>query len=238
MISEPELVGGGGFPDPAGPPLPQPPPAAGQDPAGPAGPRARHPWLWALGGAVAASAVWAGGLSAYDRYGQDAGPDLGGYRTDRDPCEVARFDGLVSAFGAKGPAVTEPRKVDRPALFDWDCTVTLASKPVGYTVDVSYRLHRKTDPGPEFADIMEDPQLGGGGEAVGGVGESAYFGGLYGDNSLRVLDGQAELGLALQPTDDWDEETNLPRELPQLDPAAIRTYLVEDMRQLMAALKN
>ncbi|MFJ7066810.1 hypothetical protein [Streptomyces sp. NPDC101115] len=233
MISEPELVGGGGFPDPVGPPLPHPPPpAAGERPAAP---RARRPWPWALGGAVVASAVWAGGLYAY---GPDGGPDLGGYRTDRDPCQAARLDGLAAAFGPKGVSADEPLKVDHPALFEWSCSVTLASKPIMYTLHISYDLHRVTDPGPEFEAVREDPQLLGGGERISGVGEVAYFGGAYEENSLTVLDGQAVLSMSLRPTDGFDEDTDSPVEPPRLDPAAMRTYLVEDMRQLMTALKG
>ncbi|MFD0370331.1 hypothetical protein [Streptomyces sp. NPDC127114] len=234
MISEPELVGGGGFPDPVAPPLPHPPPPAGQDTAAP---RARRPWTWALGGAMVASAVWAGGLYAYER-GQDGGPDLGGYRTDRDPCQVAKAEGLAAAFGPKGVSPDEPLKVDHPALFQWSCSVTLASKPITYTLHISYDLHRVTDPGPEFLAVREDPQLLGGGERISGIGEVAYFGGAYEENSLTVLDGQAVLSMSLQPMDDFDEDTNQPIEAPELDPAAMQTYLVEDMRQLMTALRS
>ncbi|MFF5974162.1 hypothetical protein ACFY7C_21825 [Streptomyces sp. NPDC012769] len=232
MISEPELVGGTAFPAPASAPLAPPPPPP--PPSDPEPYRPRRPWPWALGGAVAASALWAGGLAAYD---PDDRPDLGGYRTDRDPCETAELSGLTAAFGPKGPAQDEPLKADHPALFEWDCSVTLASKPVPYTVRVSYSLHRVTDPGPEFEARRADPQLAGGGDRVGGIGELAYYGGPWGDQSLEVLDGQAVLRLVLQ-ADDYDEEKDRPIEAPQLDPAAMQTYLVEDMQQLMKALKS
>ncbi|GAA3391477.1 hypothetical protein [Streptomyces roseoviridis] len=236
MISEPELVGGPDFPAPAPGPAPTgtmyPPPPAATPP--PAPPRSRRPWLWALGGAVAASALWAGGLAAYD---PDDRPDLGGYRTDLDPCEAAKLEGLASALGPRGPAMDEPLKSDHPALFEWDCSVTLAAKPVPYTLRVSYTLHRVTDPGPEFEARRADPQLAGGGDRVGGIGELAYFGGVYGDDSLEVLDGQAVLRLVLE-ADEYDEEKDRPIEVPQLDPAAVQTYLVEDMQQLMKALKS
>ncbi|MER7518560.1 hypothetical protein [Streptomyces sp. NPDC126499] len=236
MISEPELVGGPDFPAPTpGPALTGPlyPPPPGATPPGPP-PRTRRPWLWALGGAVAASALWAGGLVAYD--GDDR-PDLGGYRTDRNPCEVAKLEGLGSAIGPKGSAAEEPLKADHPALFEWHCALTLAAKPVPYTLRIGYTLHRVTDPGPEFEARMADPQLSDGGDRVAGVGEIAYLGGALGDDSLRVLDGQAVLSLTLE-ADNWDEEKEQPIEVPELDPAAVHTYLVEDMQQLMKALKS
>ncbi|MET9951029.1 hypothetical protein ABZ135_05690 [Streptomyces sp. NPDC006339] len=233
MISEPELVGGTAFPAPAPGSTPMAPPPAPPAPPRPE-PSGRRPWLWALGGAVVASALWAGGLAAYD---PDDRPDLGGYRTDRDPCEVAKLEGLTAAFGPKGPAPEEPLKSDHPALFEWDCSVTLAAKPVPYTLRVGYTLHRVTDPGPEFEARRADPQLAGGGDRVGGIGEIAYFGGAWGDDSLEVLDGQAVLRLVLQ-ADDYDDERGRPIEKPELDPAAVQTYLVEDMQQLMKALKS
>ncbi|MGW5422629.1 hypothetical protein [Streptomyces sp. NPDC003943] len=231
MISEPELVGGPAFPA-AGPP-----PFLAQEP--PRTPRARRPWLWALGGAAVASAVWAGGLYAYER-GDAAGPDLGGYRTDRDPCKAAKLEGLTSAIGPRETGERamhqEPYKVEQPALFSWSCSVYLKGKKAPYEVSIDYRLHRVTDPRPEFEALRSDPGGLGGGDWIAGLGDMAYAGGPLGDTSLEVLDGQAELSLNVRAEE--IDEHGIPREVPKLDPAAMRTYLVEDMRQLMAALKK
>ncbi|MFJ9581966.1 hypothetical protein ACIRQF_36970 [Streptomyces sp. NPDC101191] len=236
MISEPELVGG---PDGPGAPRPQvwvePQPWPQPAPGGrPEAPRARRPWLWALGGAALASALWAGGLYAYE----SRGPDLGAYRTDRDPCQVGRFDGLTSAIGPKGPSMNEPLKVDEPALFQWGCGVSLAKGSARYSASVDYALHRVTDPGPEFEARMTDPQISELGDRIGGLAEYAYVGELSGGGVwVRVVDGQAEISLTVMP-EVWDEKRNRYVESPDLDPAALQTYLVEDMRQLMAALQR
>ncbi|MFI8961104.1 hypothetical protein ACIGO8_03230 [Streptomyces sp. NPDC053493] len=235
MISEPELVDGTQHPAPVAPlPFPAQEPARepARDPA--PGPGARRPWLWALGGAVAASAVWAGGLQAYEKQG----PDLGGYRTDRDPCEAGTLEGLTSALGPK-KRTGEPLKAEHPALFEWDCGLTLAAKPAPYDVSIAYALHRATDPGPEFEATMADPQLNGGSfSRIDDLGESAYVGELSGgDLMVRVLDGRAVLTLSVV-ADTWDDERNEPVDAPELDKAAMETYLVEDMRQLMAALRK
>ncbi|MGW4160711.1 hypothetical protein [Streptomyces sp. NPDC004788] len=234
MISEPELVGGPAFPD-AGPP-----PYFAQEPGRPRTPRARRPWLWALGGAVVASAVWAGGLYAYG-HARDAGPDLGGYRTDRDPCKAAKLEGLTSAIGPRDTGDRavhqEPYKVEQPAYFSWSCSVYLKSGNIPYEVSIDYRLHRVTDPRPEFEALRADPGGLGGGDWIAGLGDMAYAGGPLGDTSLEVLDGQAELSFNVR-AEELDEH-GIPRDnVPKLDPAAMRTYLVEDMRQLMAALKK
>ncbi|MFF0437654.1 hypothetical protein ACFYU9_36240 [Streptomyces sp. NPDC004327] len=236
MISEPELVGGPAFPD-AAPPPPYPMPMPAPEP--PRAARPRRPWLWALGGAALASAVWAGGLYAYGT-GDDARPGLGGYRMDRDPCTAARLEGLTSAIGPRETGEQavhgEPLKVVQPALFEWECTVSLKGAKARYEVNIRYTLHKVTDPGPEFEATNADPQLGAG-DRIDGVGEMAFAGGAWGENSLTVLDGQAVLTLIVQ-ADDFDEDKGMPRDVPKLDPAAMRTYLVEDMRQLMAALKK
>ncbi|MFI8518525.1 hypothetical protein ACIGEZ_11975 [Streptomyces sp. NPDC085481] len=238
MISEPELVGGTAFPD-ALPPLPVDQ-DQDQDPdPRPRPPRAGRPWLWALGGAVVASAVWAGGLYAYDRQGEDRGPDLGGYRADVDPCKEARLAGLSSSLGRKGET-TDPLTQEHPALFRAECVVSLEAKPAAYEVAVTYTLHRVTDPGPEFEAAMNDPLLGVG-DRISGVGELAYVREDNGsDMELHVLDGQAVIvfSLSLVPIYDAIGPGAEPSEPPELDPAATRTFLVEDMTALMAALKK
>ncbi|MEU6980823.1 hypothetical protein [Streptomyces sp. NPDC046371] len=222
MISEPELVGGTEFPA-ALEPLPAEPARRGP----------RRPWLWALGGAVVASAVWAGGLVAYGRQEDGRGPDLKGYRLGVDPCGRAKLDGLASAFGRRGEP-TNPITVEQPALYRAQCMVPLEGKPLFYEVQVTYTVHRVTDPGPEFEALLNDPLEGG--EQVSGVGEVAEFTNGGGQTSLRVLDGQAVIELTLSPNLMYDG-VGPPPEPPELDPAATRTFLVEDVTALMAALR-
>ncbi|MFI8825939.1 hypothetical protein [Streptomyces sp. NPDC053431] len=231
MISEPELVDGGGFPDPVAP-LSPPPPVPGPAPRTP---RRRGPWVWALGGAVLASAVWAGGLYAYHRQDRPTGPDLRGYRAV-DPCRAATFEGLSAALGRREEA-TNPLGLDEPGLYRVNCLVTLDAKPVPYDIEVTYALHRVTDPRPEFEALMHDPLVGGG-DRIDGLGDTAYLNDSDDAMVLDVLDGQAEIRLRLSAAVEYDENGN-PKGVPRrLDPAALRTYLVEDMRQLMTALRT
>src|SRR5882757_9637222 len=58
------------------------------------GGRRRRPWIWALGGIVVASAVWAAALRGTD-YGHTAAPDLHGYHLDDSPCTSYNLQPLV-----------------------------------------------------------------------------------------------------------------------------------------------
>ncbi|MFF8607299.1 hypothetical protein ACF06X_15310 [Streptomyces sp. NPDC015346] len=228
MISEPELVGGTVFP-------------AGEtvriEPPPPRPPRPRRPWRWALGGALVASAVWAGGLQAYER-SQDGGPDLGGYRTVDSLCDKAELKGLTTALGEKSTdADTATEK--HPALDKARCTATLGPPEMTYSAMIMYDLHKVTDPGPEFepglGDMME------GAEPVEGLGERAYVHRDADDSNawITVLDGQAELTLWISPEMDWDAEENEAVEADKkADLTGIDTVLVQDMKALMAALKK
>ncbi|MEU7024762.1 hypothetical protein ABZ990_29595 [Streptomyces sp. NPDC046203] len=233
MISEPELVDDPG-PDPA---------ATGardtldtQDTQDvPRRARSRRPWLWAVGGAVVASAVWAGGLFVYDW----AGPGLGGYRTDRDPCRVARLDGLASVLGSeKGEGSRPPQKREHSALFRWNCSVRLAGGPGAYDVVIDYELHRKTDPGPELDARMTDL----GYERTEGLGDVSYVdGGGERSITLVVRDGQAVLRMFVMTEGSLADRGSASEddpEAPEVDPDALRTHTFADMRQLMSALKS
>ncbi|MFJ3900807.1 hypothetical protein [Streptomyces sp. NPDC090025] len=232
MISEPELVGGAEFSAP-GTALHEPPPPPPAEPPGP-GSRARRPWLWAVGGAVAASVVWAGGLYAYDRQNETTGPDLRGYRAV-EPCQVGAFHGLAAALGPRGEA-TNPMVLDESALYSTNCLVQLEAKPVPYELEVTYRLHRVIDPRPEFEALMRDPMIGGG-DRIDGIGDTAFVNDDDTAMTLDVVDGQAELRLRVSPSLTWDGKGEPPAP-PKLDPAALRTYLVEDARELMKELKK
>ncbi|MFG2114202.1 hypothetical protein ACGFRB_16460 [Streptomyces sp. NPDC048718] len=230
MISEPELVDDPG-PDPAA--------TAATDTRdtldAPRRARSRRPWLGAVGGAVVASVVWAGGLFVYDW----AGPGLGGYRTDRDPCRVAHLDGLASVLGSeRGEGSRPSQKREHSALFRWNCSVRLAAGPSAYDVVIDYELHRKTDPGPELDADMDTL----GYERTGDLGDVSYVD-AGDDDSIRlvVLDGQAVLKMLVMPnvspTDGGIAPETDPK-APTAGPTALRTHAVEDMRQLMSALKS
>lgn len=283
MISEPELEGEFSAPVPA-PRGPERPgvagftgeraagePAAGADaPDGPEAepetvgddgsrlirgvPLRQRPWVWGLTGVLLTSAVWAGGLWAYDR----AGPDLQGYRMTRNLCLDADLPTLTAAVGEKRnpfAAAGEDKALDQAV-----CTVNLlprrppqAPGHPGPTVrayaEITYTLHKKTDPGPQFDASLIHPADQGSGEStlklVPDVGERAYLVTQSGGENpaLEVLDGQAVLSLSvgqvvdyddtdpLDPSFDADQEEIL--HLGGLEPA-----MVEDMLALMEQLKK
>ncbi|HEY9371129.1 hypothetical protein [Streptomyces sp.] len=225
MISEPELVGGEDFP--VAEPL--------RPPEEPRAPRQPRPWLWALGGVVVASAVWGGGLYAYERY-QDRGPDLGGYGHAGELCRKAELKALGVVLGTRSQdGAQEP--VKHRAVDQASCALSYGPPESGYSVSVTYTLHKVVDPGPEFAartQLLEEA------EPVDGLGEEAYFR-REGDQgaTLSVLDGQAELDITLYSQFSWNETTGKTIEQTKpIDLSGIEVPLTQDMRALMAALKK
>ncbi|MFD7116015.1 hypothetical protein ACFWAA_02995 [Streptomyces sp. NPDC059922] len=265
MISEPELEGeDGGHSGPRSSPSPLPPrsPAAPEPPEGPgtvvggdvpAPPPHRVRWLWALGGAVVASAVWAGGLYAYDR----TGPELRGYRISEDLCRDADLSALSALLGGKRsprPAVEEQRTIDRSF-----CQVTMApGRPPeakddvltrSYaSVTVHYALHKETDPEPEFEATLTPLALSQVVERktkrVPELGERAYLmtdSDGYGPE-LKVLDGRAVLSIEVASESVTEGPPGgghvTPPEAKPVDPAVLEPAMVEDMKALMAAVRK
>ncbi|MGW6461933.1 hypothetical protein ACWF94_39395, partial [Streptomyces sp. NPDC055078] len=245
MISEPELVGE------------EEPPGRSQFPGGAipgqrdpdvvldvvlspdAEPRPRPPlraWLWALGGAVTASAVWAGGLYAHS--GQD--PDVGDYRVSRNLCLDAGMKAVSTVLGPVG--TREPLTREHPTRDFATCSLTFENPDQQQRVEfmpagvfIEYTLHRRTDPGPEFdAAASADSLLGRDPvtlERVEGLGERAYLlkGGDGLPPSLYVLDGQAVLSMSLSEGGPMgpDSEGTPP------DISGIRPFMIDDMGALM-----
>ncbi|MGW4721801.1 hypothetical protein [Streptomyces sp. NPDC004291] len=224
MISEPELVGGGGFERPEV--LTEAPP--------PRPPRAHRPWLWALGGAVLASAVWGGGLYAYER-GEPAGPDLAGYKEVDDLCRKAKMEALAEVLGKLTTSAEMP-VMDEPALHRRSCSVSFGSLETGYQGSVMYTLHKVTDPGPEFGAWGKYYELK---DPIDGVGEKAFFDGRGGEGGeFRVLDGQVEIELSLYRQYVTDEDGNVVQETEPVDLSGIEVPMTQDVLALMAALKK
>ncbi|MFC9591834.1 hypothetical protein [Streptomyces sp. NPDC056944] len=223
MISEPELVGGVEFDDPEV--LTDVPP--------PRPPRTRRPWLWALGGAVLASAVWGGGLYAYGQK-KEPGPDLGGYTADVKLCEAAKLKALGGILGERSTDGDGP-EMDDPAVYEASCSMTFGDPDAGYSATVTYTLHKVTDPGPEFAARAKYYDLG---MPIGGLGEQAFFSDRSGEGGeLRVLDGQVELALNIYRQYSTDADGNPLGESKEVDLSGIDVPMTQDLLALMAALR-
>ncbi|CAM5228265.1 hypothetical protein [Streptomyces tanashiensis] len=224
MISEPELVGGVEFDAPEV--LSEAPP--------PRPPRARRPWLWALGGAVLASAVWGGGLYAYGQK-KEPGPDLGGYRTDVKLCEAAKLKALGGILGKRSADGDGP-EMNEPAVYEASCSMVFGDPDAGYSATVTYTLHKVMDPGHEFAARAKYYGLG---TSIGGLGEEAFFDDNGGEGGeLRVLDGQVEIALSIYRQYGTDADGKPLGEAKEVDLSGIDVPMTEDMLSLMAVLKK
>ncbi len=248
MITEPELVG-----EPDGGPRPE---LLGTGDVPGFGERvralARLPWVWALGGAVTASAVWAGGLYAFG----GGGPEGRGYRLEHGACDDLRVPALAAEFGGRNAPADAAFFHHDPVLVTLECNLGLrpraGARPGDTVVDVvtlSVEQHRKTDPGPEFAvrsrrASFSAPGLEDGlplGE-VRGLGDRAYYGSGATDGfawaRLTVLDGGVVLSLDVRPTARGPEEAgDAPERVPDLS-GARQDVLTADMRSLMEQLKR
>ncbi|MET9604671.1 hypothetical protein ABZZ17_06330 [Streptomyces sp. NPDC006512] len=240
MISEPELEGEWTSDRPAE--VARPPGAGAGDGAGdgagngagdgPDGGRGTgRPWLWALGGAVLASAVWAGTLVAQDRFSN--GPPIA-YRHAEDLCKEAPMKALGGVAG--GFDDSRPAHGEGPAL-DWAyCGLSTRwdEGRVSYQAQLMVELHKKTDPGTEFGagpggdpdrsrELVEVQQ-------VPGLGERALFYRHVDVPRLQVLDGGAVFTLSVATWRETDE--------PEPDEDAVTAAMIEDVRALMARLKK
>ncbi|MFB7276639.1 hypothetical protein ACFCZV_05990 [Streptomyces hydrogenans] len=190
--------------------------------------------LWALGGALAASALWAGGLYAYDAGRPDGGVDLGGFQGVEDLCERAGLKGLGMVLGERGATGPGPF-LDDPVLSESSCSVNYGRGDREQSVEVRYTLHKGADPGIEFAARAKHEGLL---LPVAGVGEQAFFGDRGEDGgTLRVLDGQAVVQLDLYRS--WYEnEDGETVDQSALDLSGIDVPMTQDALELLAALKK
>ncbi|SFX56893.1 hypothetical protein OH786_02070 [Streptomyces atratus] len=219
------------------------------------GPRQRRPWLWALGGAVLASAGWAGVL--YLHPVGDPAPDLHGYRLAGDPCPTVRLKAIGAAIAPKdGTPRLEPELLNDPALDRAECFLSLrppaAKKSVtsgwysDYSVGVTVALHKKSDPAAEFEAMrgVTDPGIEADVkvEKVPNLGDSAYL--LTRDDGhaeLRVREGGAVLSLSLTSSAQFNSEDG---EVPSddgpdtSDLTPYQSAMISDMRDLMKSLKH
>ncbi|MFF8785638.1 hypothetical protein [Streptomyces sp. NPDC015125] len=186
--------GGYGYPAPG---VPAPPigPPAGAPVAVPGGAgRGPSGWLWAAGGVVAASAIWASVLFATGGFSSAPSPDLAGYAYTSDLCgdtsmapfENAHYKTKVNTGTASKDANPQHSGAQLTSLDTMTCNVSFeqdGASTSAYSSTWLYNtatLHRKTDPTPEFADgyrsyEKQDTSVGYKVEAVPGIGDEAYL---------------------------------------------------------------
>lgn len=200
--------------------------------AGGPGPR---PWKWALGGAVVASAVWAGGLYAVG--GPPGDPEIA-YRASKNLCEdfAARtLGGIAGDLHKLRPVNHESsnRAVDGAV-----CSLSNIEGAQDFSVTARVDLHKKADPSVEF----DAPPLGLMAnvgavhtEAVPGLGERAAMIGSAGDQFMRLkaVDGGAEFSIEVSAFTFGERHGR-----PATDADAVKAAMAEDLRELIAALRK
>lgn len=235
---------------PYGPPQPAyygAPQQPGTAPAGTSRGGAGKAVLWAVVGAVVASAAW-GGVMLLGKSGK---PDLRGYTSTKNLC--AKSD--LSAFKTEYPKTdTTPDTYisDRPSLVQMFCSEDLdkesddSSSDSGFAyVSVEADLHRKSDPGAEFGDHWKS--FGDHGPkgsnykvtAVDGFGDEAYV--VTEDNTagssrevvLGVRDGGMTFTLSWNAYSSSTDDNSDP--LPTLDQAT--EWVKSATKATMAKLK-
>lgn len=168
--------------------------------------------LWAAVGAAVASALWGGGVVLFGK--DSAKADLRGYTVHKKLCDTAD----LSAFKDEYPKPDEhPTSYlsDRASLAQMYCSESLDkdddddSSSSGYSyayVSVQADLHRRSDPGPEFADQWKsfadrgtEPTEKYDVTPVDGYGDEAYL--ITQDSTTSATGGSREVTLAVR--DGW-----------------------------------
>ncbi|CBG67955.1 conserved hypothetical protein [Streptomyces scabiei 87.22] len=199
-----------------GPPVPAQasgygPPAGGYPPGGYQPPGARpatgaggRAVLWALVGAVVASAAWAGGVFLLGK--DDTEADLRGYRAESDLCSSVDYSSFKNEYPEED---TEPvhNALEHEALDESYCSISLKESSTSSISDayfsVQVDLHKKTDPGPEFTAVWseydqryEDYDV----EKVSGFGDEAY---LVTEDTTSGDDNSGSRAATLAVRDGW-----------------------------------
>ncbi|MEU8893460.1 hypothetical protein [Streptomyces sp. NPDC048442] len=246
MISGPELVGE---------PHEGPPPETLVSGGGPSSRREllrerlegwrRLPLLWALGGALVASALWAGGLYAWG----DAAPEQHGYELTRSTCKKVQPRAMAARLGRMEAGTGWSNLIEDPVLSRADCGFQIASGAKseslpgqGYMVRFSVEQHRKADPSPEFEATLKLDHGGLEGNSgadfaeklnrVPGLGEKAYFFTIsYGAETLTLAVQHGGVVLQLEATVNRSDGG-----AREVDTALLKPLMEADMRAAMAAL--
>ncbi|MEV7615992.1 hypothetical protein [Streptomyces sp. NPDC089799] len=199
--------------------------------------------LWALGGVLAASAVWAGGLYAY---GDELAAPQQAYRLPETLCKDFR----PAALSRTVPGLRdfgEARGEQAQETLDWVvCETTGESEPtpsgdrVRYVLRVEAERHKKTDPAVEFG--LGIPVLDvSGNSTVSGLGDKAILNTTPAGREpvLRVVDHEAVFTIRMTALS-LDERGSPAGDVvtDNVDYDEVKYAMIEDMRKLMDATRK
>ncbi|MEV0318569.1 hypothetical protein ACIBKX_10210 [Streptomyces sp. NPDC050658] len=172
-------------------PYGQQPDSYGRPPAPPTAPRKPTPgWVWGIGGAVVASALWAGALFATGGLGSGSGgdADLAGYAYAKNLCDATKLEAFQKEYELDTDSTATTHYGSRQKGLDQSyCSRKLKDPEAdadSYASTYVYSTavwHKATDPEGEFASewkAYEDQSqktYGYTTKAVSGMGDEAYL---------------------------------------------------------------
>jgi hypothetical protein len=201
--------------------------------------------LWAVVGAVVASAAWAAGVFLVGGVGADA--DLRGYTAPANLCSSADYSSFREKY-PEGDSSPSHNELKDPALDESYCSLSLKKSGSTYSdayLSIEVGLHKKTDPGLEFTARWKnygESRSGYDVDTVTGIGDEAYL--VSEDTTDSSDSGSMDATLAVR--DGWmtytmnysvylssyDEDD----EAPQLD--EVSDWLKADTRATLEALRD
>ncbi|MDG5809222.1 hypothetical protein P9869_42795 [Streptomyces ossamyceticus] len=191
--------------NPYGQPQPGGYPPAGYPtaPAAPGSGGAGRAVLWAVLGAVLASAAWAGGVFLL---GRDDEADLRGYEAKSELCREVEHSSFDDEYPEEDSSPVN-QSLEHEALDQSYCSLSLKKSSTSTLSDayfsVELELHKKTDPGPEFTarwaeydQRYDDYEV----ERISGFGDEAY---LVTEDTTSGSDSSGSRSATLAVRDGW-----------------------------------
>ncbi|MFH8801996.1 hypothetical protein ACH4F6_20705 [Streptomyces sp. NPDC017936] len=158
--------------------------------------------LWAVVGALVASAAWAAGVFLIGGRGADA--DLRGYTAPSNLCSSADYSSFKDEYPQDDDSPTHSELEDA-ALDESYCNLGLEKSGSTYSdayLSIEVSLHKKTDPAPEFTAKWKNyaqSRKGYDVDTVTGIGDEAY---LVSEDTTDTSDsGSMDVTLAVR--DGW-----------------------------------
>ncbi|MCZ0973548.1 hypothetical protein O1L55_23755 [Streptomyces albulus] len=222
-------------------------------------------WLWAVGGAVAATAIGASVMFATGAFSSEPHPVLKGYAFRDDLCSVTSLTPFENAHyktkpsagtgstGSSGPSSPPNPQHSGSRMGSMDsmwCNVSLTPEGAGTTdyssswVYSAATLHKKTDPAPEFADLYRAYETQQTSttykvEPVSGIGDEAFLVTRNDSgalNSSYVILAVRDGWMTYQTT--WSSYTTSSSTVKPPGPAEIATMLESSARETLSRLHD